>query len=72
MKKLMIGSALALAALAASPVFAATHHLRTHAAPMAADSAYGAYGAYPAYGPNTVIVDGRVSAPIPIRTFATT
>jgi hypothetical protein len=51
MKKLIVGTTLALATLTAAPAFAKTHH-------MAAPGSDGSYAS--AAGPNTVIVEGQV------------
>lgn len=62
MKKLVIGTSLTLATLAAAPAFAnSTHHARMSAALAAIDSGYQAYAAAPDYFASPqVIFDNKV------------
>ena len=62
MKKLVIGTSLTLATLAAAPAFAnSTHHARMSAALAAIDSGYQAYAAAPGFtGSPQVVFDNKV------------
>jgi hypothetical protein len=59
MKKLVIGSALALAALTASPVFAATAYSRVSAQPSGSNAYAAAYNRDAVNGGPAVISNGK-------------